>query len=117
MVSQSDPSFPRQASHFSFRISPAILLLPQTKASRLLIDYSTKAAIAPRTQGTPVTAAKAAAPPLKILIDDVTGATGVDGDGAGSVVCEVGGTVRCTVDGTISAAGPVTGVPMTEERL
>ena len=63
-----------------------------------------------------MTAAKAAPPPLKILIDDVTGATGVNGDVAGSVVREVGGTIRCTVDGMVGATDAVIGVPMTEER-
>ena len=114
---ESDPSFPHQDSHFSFSISPEILLPPQANASHSLVDYSTKAAIAPRTKGTPVTAAKAAPPPLKILIDDVTDATGVNGDVAGSVVREVGGTVRCTVDGTVGATVSVTGVPMMEERM
>ena len=64
-----------------------------------------------------MTAAKAAPPPLKILIEEVTGATGVNGDVAGGVVREVGGTVRCTVDGTIGATDSVIGVPMTEERM
>lgn len=64
-----------------------------------------------------MTAAKAAPPPLKILIDDVTGSTGVDGDVAGSVVREVGGTVRCTVDGTVGATDSVLDVPMTEEMM
>ena len=67
-----------------------------------------------------MTAAKAAPPPLKILVDDVTGATGVDGVVAACVVGEVGGldggTVGGTVDGTVGATGSVTDVAMTEDR-
>ena len=59
-----------------------------------------------------MTAAKAAPPALKILIDDVTGATGVDGDVAGSVVGEVG----VTVGGTVGATDSVTNVAITEDR-
>ena len=74
-----------------------------------------------------MTAAKAAPPPLKMLIDDVTDATGVDGDVAGSVVREFGGTVggtvdstrTCegTVDGTVGATDTVIDAPKTEERM
>ena len=99
VCSESDLSFPHEKLQSSFSISPASLLLPQTNSSHLFIAYSTKAATAPRTKGTPVTAAKAAPPPLKVLTDDVTGATGVDGDVAGSVVREVGGTVGSAANG------------------
>ena len=68
------------------------------------LAHSTKAAIALRTNGTPVTAALAAPPALEELFNEVDGATGV----AGSVV----GTLSATVGATDS----VTDVAMTEDR-
>ena len=116
-----------QLLHFPFKIlisrlvsfRPYFYYHKQTLHICSLI-HSTKAAIAPSTKGTPVTAAKAAPPPLKILVDDVTGATGVDGEVTACVVGEVGGlvggTVGGTVDATVGATGSVTDVAMTEDR-
>ena len=56
------------------------------------LTHSTKAAIAPRTNGTPVTAALAAPPALKVDFSDVVVVTGV----GGSVVGTLGATVGVT---------------------
>ena len=68
------------------------------------LAHSTKAAIAPRTSGTPVKAALAAPPALKEVFSDVDGAT------------TVGGSVVGTLGATVGVTDPVANVAATEGR-
>ena len=70
--------------------------------------HKTKAAIAPRTNGTPVTAALTAPPALKVIFTDVCGVTVLDDD---PVVC---GSVVGTLSVTVGVTDSVTGVLKTE---
>lgn len=85
------------------------MVLPQRSSSRFLLAHSTKIAIAPRTNGTPVAAALAAPPPLKEVFTEVDGAT-VDG------ATVVGGSVVGTLGTTVGVTDSVTDVVMTEGK-
>lgn len=68
--------------------------------------HKIKAAIAPRTNGTPVAAALAAPPALKVDFTDVCGVTVLDVLDDDAVVCgSVAGTLRATVGVTDSFTG------------
>ena len=78
---------------------------------RFSSTHKTKAAIAPRTNGAPVTAALAAPPALKLVFTDVAGVTVLDDD---RVVC---GSVAGTLSVTVGVTDSVTGVLKTEWRI